>query len=213
MISDLPAPPTLWAAVRSAGRALVRTWPRRIVLGVLVLVPALVAALGGFRTVELPPPPQIPLEESFDLGPAVVQAESFFVSDQVLVSFLPDGAQAWVGVIVEMELGIDDQWVVPRDVFTLVGIADEGYEHAVITSDDSLLSALKPAVPEQVAVLFPVSDADAVGDTVQLGLTSLYEMRSFFEGTMRWWTEEEASAYVEVPRNDEVPPALVDEDS
>ena len=213
MTSELPAPPTLWALVRSGARGAVRTWPRRVVLGVLVLVPTLVAALGGFRTVELPPPPHIEAGETFELGPAAVRAESFFVSDQVLDSFLPDGAQAWVGVIVDLEVNIDDEWRVPGEVFTIEGIADEGFEHAVITSDDSLLNTLKPGVPERVAVLFPVSDPEAVGDTVQVGLTSLYQMRSFFERTMRWWTEEEVSAYVEVPRDDELPPALVDEDS
>ena len=212
MTRELDAPPTWWSAVRRTGRALVRTWPRRIVLGVVVLVPALVAALGGFRTVELPPPPQIAAGETFDLGPAVVRAESFFVSDQVLTSFLPDDAQAWVGVIVDLELSIDDEWFLPGEVFTVTGVAEEGFEHAVITSDDSLLSALKPGVPQQAAILFPVTDADAVGDTLQFGLTSLYEMRSFFERTMRWWTEEEVSAYVELPREDEVPPALVDEE-
>ncbi|WP_147915801.1 hypothetical protein [Ruania zhangjianzhongii] len=212
MTNQLDVPPTLWAAVRSAGRGLVRTWPRRIVLGVLVLVPALVAALGGFRTVELPPPPQLAAGESFDLGPAVVRAESFFVSDRVLTSFLPDEAQAWVGVIVDLDLGVDDEWRVPDEVFTIEGVADGGYEHAVLTSDDSLLDTLKPGVPQQVAVLFPVSDPDSVGDTVQFGLTALYEMRSFFEGTMRWWVEEEVSAYVDVPRDDEVPPALVEEE-
>lgn len=213
MTRQLDAPPTLWAGLRSIGRALVRTWPRRIVLGVLVLVPALVAALGGFRTVELPPPPQIAVGESFDLGPAVARADSFFVSDQVLTSFLPDDAQAWVGVIVELELAVDDEWFIPGEVFTLAGVADEGFEHAVLISDDSLLSALKPGVPHQAALLFPVADPESVGDTVQLGLTSLYEMRSFLEGTMRWWAEEEPSAYVEVPRDDDVPPALVDDES
>lgn len=212
MTSAQQGPPTLWAVLRSGLRALVRTWPRRVVLGAVVLVPVLVAALGGFRTVELPPPPQIAAGEAFDLGPAVVTADSFFVSDQVLTTMLPDGAVGWVGVVVDLRVHIKDEWRLPNDVFALPALeagAEVGY--AVITQDDSLLVQLEPDLPQRVALLYPVTDTSAVGEELELHVRTLYEQRSFFEGTMRWYTDEVA-ARVQVPRSDDVPPALIDED-
>lgn len=201
----------LGAGVRGVLRAIVRTWPRRVVLAVVVLVPVLVAALGGLRTVDLPPPPQVAVGEPFDLGPAQVQVEAFFVSEQVFTSMLPDGARGWVGVLVELTAHTQDEWSLPDDVFALPGLTGTGQlGHAVITQDDSLLVALGPDVPQRVALLFPVPEVTAVPEDLELTMRSLYEQRSFFDQTMRWYTDEVA-ATVRVPRTDEIPPALIDE--
>ena len=209
-MTSSPAP-ALASGVRAAAWALVRTWPRRVALSVLVLVPALVAGLGGFRTVELPPPPQVPAGEPFDLGPAAVRVESFFVSDQVLTGMLPEDAQGWVGVLVELTVHADDEWSLPDDVIavpTLPGGERVGY--GVITQDDSILTRLGPDLPQLVALLYPVADLGAVGGELQVDLRTLTEERSFFEGTMRWYPGE-VGATVQVSRTEQIPPAMIDE--
>lgn len=212
MTSEVSAPPGLWAMVRSALRSLVRTWPRRIAIALIALVLVLVTALGGFRTVELPPPPQLAAGEAFDVGPAEMHASSFFVSDRVLPHMLPDGAQGWIGVLVDLTVHAADEWNPPAEVFSVPELAD-GAEanYAAITQDGSLLVQLEPDVPQQVAMLYPVPDTTAVGDEVELAVRTLYQQRSFFEGTVRWYTDD-VGATVRLPRNDDVPPALIDED-
>lgn len=220
MTAHPAADPTWRGAVRQAARWVLGSWPRRITFAVILIAPTAVVASEGMATVELPPPPQVQPGQTFDLGPADVQVQSFFVSDQVLTHSLPDDAQAWVGVIVDLHLQTAEGWNLPNDVVAAPGLAagssepganTAGFDQALITSDDSLLVRLEPSVPQQVVLLFPVADAGTVADTVELDLHSLYQMRSFLEGSMRWWTGEVA-AEVAVPRDDQVPPALIEED-
>lgn len=193
-------------------RSLVRTPLRRVLVGVGVLVPVLVIALGGFRTVELPPHPHLDPGESFELGPAAVRVDSYFVSDRVMTGMLPDGAQGWVGVLVDVTVHIEDEWNPPNEVFAVPALeAGEAVEYFVIAQDDSLLVHLEPDVPQRLALLYPVSDTSAVPEQLDLHLRTLYHQRSLFEGTMRWYPDEVAAS-VALPRTDEVPPALVEED-
>lgn len=79
---------------------LVATWPRRLVLAVLLLVPVLVLALGGFRAAD-PPPRDVAAGMPTDTGAYLVVPHSYFVSDEIDAYGLEDG-QTWVGVVVDL---------------------------------------------------------------------------------------------------------------
>ncbi|MFV0426558.1 MAG: hypothetical protein ACK5KU_05920 [Beutenbergiaceae bacterium] len=79
------------------------TWPRRIVVGSLLLIPVLVVVLGGFAFAN-PHSQDIPAGEAVDLGPLIIRPTAFFVSAETNRFDLEYwGAQAYLGVLVEVE--------------------------------------------------------------------------------------------------------------
>lgn len=86
--------------VRTVGAFLLATWPRRVMLGLVLLAPVLVAALGGFRTAE-PPPRTVDPEVVTDTGAYLVIPRYYFVSDRVDAGSLDDG-ERWVGAVVQI---------------------------------------------------------------------------------------------------------------
>src|SRR5690606_21085315 len=83
---------------RTAVVAMLATWPRRVALALLLLLPGVVAALGGFRPGE-PTTPPVAAGVPTDPGADLVVPHAYFVADRVDAAGRADGEQ-WVGVVV-----------------------------------------------------------------------------------------------------------------
>lgn len=202
---------------RTAFVLLLATWPRRIVLGVLLLVPAMVALLGGFGRAE-PRSYELAAGEWVDLGAYSVRAESYFVSDQVLTLFLDDDSpdDAFFGVVLEMvntettarSPQYDFEVFLPQLAEGLL-TRETGPDYALVISDGSLGAPLMPGLPTRVALLWNAPDAGALpGGDVALDLTQSELTYSLMGDEDRWlslgdvWT-------VTLPRT-EPPETIVD---
>jgi hypothetical protein len=169
--------------VRTVGTFLLASWPRRLVVGLIMLVPILVAAFGGFEPAE-PETFEVPAGDAVDLGPATYQPTGFFVSAETARSDLEyiDGAVAWVGVVVDVENVTDEPLSITfpgpaSDSAVPVLEPDVRVESSRSTPhlaprllDGSATYAL-PGVPTQVAYLWPVSSTDSIGDTMTISMT------------------------------------------
>lgn len=203
---------------RTVAAFLLATWPRKLLVGGLLLVPVIVSALGGFGEAEQRRYEANPGDE-IDLGPMTIRPVSFFVSDETHRSDLQitDGAEAWVGVVVEVENTTDSvisltfpgpasDALTPQlaegVLLSTVSVPAGAYRVA----DGTLGGNALPGVPTEVALLWPISDADAVPDV--LPATMIESIWTFgpMSNESRWlslgdvWT-------VELPPTD-LPPAL-----
>lgn len=197
---------------------LLATWPRRIVLGLVLLVPIVIAAAGGFGKTE---PRSFALQagESVDLGPLTMRPTAFFVSDETERDGLEytDGAEAWLGVIVEVENtttssisltfpGPASHAIMPElpegQLLTDLSVASEAFRIADYTDGRRTL----PSVPTEVALLWEISDPEAIGDTLTATMTEQVWTYGPMSGEESWmslgdiWT-------VELPRT-ELPPSM-----
>lgn len=195
--------------VRTVAVFLLATWPRRLVLGLILLIPCIVITLGGLR----PAPPieyDIAAGETVDTGPLTVRPTAFFVSDEVQRSTLGyhDGAVAWVGVVVEVDNVTTEQ--IPLDFpgaasDAVVPVLDDGVlidtgssvpDVVLRLADATSSPRVLPGVPSELVLLWPLSDADAVGDELVVTLTEqewVYRVLSGEEGWLslgeRWRME------------------------
>lgn len=204
--------------VRTVLTLLLATWPRRLVLGGLLLVPVVVAALGGFGNAE-PRSFDVAPGQDVDLGPMLVRPIAFFVSDETQRTTLEitDGAQAWLGVVVEVENlteeaisltfpGPASDALVPQvPAGTLV--ADRSVPHAAYRVDDGTMgSRALPGVRTQVALLWPITEAEAIGDVLPATMTESLWTFGPMSNENQWMSLGDVWN-VELPRT-ELPPAL-----
>lgn len=204
---------------RTVGTLLMATWPRRILCGVVILIPAIVAAFGGFGKAE-ERREAIPVGTSVDLGPMTMRPVSFFVSADVNRSDLEsrDGAEAYLGVIVDVENSTDEHIsltfpgpasdaVVPdldADLFAMerTSTADAALRVVDNTNGETVL----PGIPDQVALLWPITDVDAVPDVLTISMTESVWEYGVVSGEDRWLSLGD-TWLMDLPRDD-LPTAL-----
>ena len=159
------------------------TWPRRIVVGTLLLIPVIVAVFGGFGGAQVESH-EVPPGQQVDVGAMVVTPTAFFVSDEVERSFLEIAdAEAWLGVIVEVDnlttetlsltfsRGASDA-VSPALDEALTTAVGWSYPDSVLrVADATPGDRALPGVRTQVALMWPLTDADAVGETLDITMT------------------------------------------
>lgn len=203
---------------RTIGVFLLATWPRRVVAGLVLLIPIVVAAAGGFGKIE-PRTHELAAGETVDLGPMAMRPTAFFVSDEVARSSLEltDGAEAWVGVVVQVEnttsTSISLTFPGPAsDAITpqlpegqLLGLLSTP-PYAYRVADASVGRAALPSVPTEVALLWPVADAGAIGDVLTATMTESTWTYGVMSGEERWMSLGDVWT-VELPRTP-LPPSL-----
>ncbi|MBZ2198142.1 hypothetical protein [Occultella gossypii] len=200
-------------SVPGIARWIVRTWPRRVAIAMVGVLVVVIAAVGGFARVAPEPARQLTVGETVDVGPYSVTVESFFVSDQVDIYGIPDEADAWVGVVMVLETSELEGIYTDHQNFRLSGadLVEERFQKVVLLADDSSASFLTADLPVHVAMLWPVRDSGAIGDEVELTLTETYEDISFLFEEPTWFAGDRIGV-VTVPRDDEIPPAILDEE-
>lgn len=141
---------------------LLASWPRRILVGLLLLAPLLVAAAGGFQQAD-PPPRGVDAGVVTDTGAYLVVPQYYFVSDQVDAYGLDDGEQ-WLGAVVEITnqgtepISVtfsDETFEVPQEL-----LGDDGRPHPgeVLRLDTgSYLGEAQPGLTYEVALLWPTA--------------------------------------------------------
>lgn len=159
------------------------TWPRRIVVGTLLLIPVIIAAFGGFGGAQAESH-AVPPGRPVDVGAMVVTPTAFFVSDEVERDMLEiHDADAWLGVVVE----VDNLTTETLSLTTSRGVADAvspaldeslttavswSYPDTVLRVADATIGDHSlPGVTSEVALMWPITDADAVGDTLDVTMT------------------------------------------
>jgi hypothetical protein len=85
---------------RTALAFLLATWPRRLLLSLVLLVPVVLAASGGFQPAD-PPPRTVETEAVTDTGAYRVVPRSYFVSERVDAGSLDEG-ERWVGALAQI---------------------------------------------------------------------------------------------------------------
>lgn len=223
-------PPRAARAVPVA-RALVGTWPRRAALAAVLGVVVGTTAAGGLakHVAADAGPVRAAADEPVPTGPFDLAVRSWSVTDDVQVSALEDaGADAWLLVVVgaldtdRESRRLDDTAVtLPAELpagLALVGEAEpDRPETTLLVRDASLYPVLQPGLPEDVALLWPVTveDAGAVSDdpaTPDEPLTvtlPTFRYRDMTIGGGRRWAESGVVVLVDVPPGD-VPADVVD---
>lgn len=203
---------------RTVAVVLLATWPRRIILGIVLLIPVVVAAAGGFGRSE-PRSFELQAGQTVDLGPMTMRPIAFFVSDETARSWLDTegGAQAWLGVIVDVENttatsisltfpGPASWALTPQlpegQILSPLSTADDAYRVADYTQGSRAL----PSVPTQVALLWQITDPDSVGDTLNATMTEQVWTYGPMSGEETWMSLGDVWT-VELPRT-ELPPAM-----
>lgn len=165
--------------VRTVAAFLIATWPRRVIAGVLVLAPAVVAALGGFDAAE-PRSVEVPAGQTLDLGRMSVTPESYFVSDETgrwALEGYPD-AEAFLGVILTVEntdahpltVTFTEIFIPLIEQFRDAAGAGVFPDRVVRVQDGTLNAVLMPGLTSRVALLWPIEDASSVQDGLRLGM-------------------------------------------
>lgn len=200
---------------------LVATWPRRVLIGMLVVVPLVVGLVGGFAPAPVRDLPDLPAGEPIAVGPYDLALETYFVSDQVHTRYLPEGAEAWLGLVLTARGTHTEAVSMNRQVTTFpegLGIItlDEDVAHPnhseVVRIDDGRLAArFAPGLDVQVVSLIAVSDAEAIPDEITVQITDLEPAWSFLLESETWY-ERERIGQVHLNRTGTVPPALVEEE-
>lgn len=143
---------------RAALAFLLATWPRRLLLSLVLLTPVLAAAAGGFRAAD-PPPSTVAAEAVTNTGAYRVVPRSYFVSTQVDAGSLEEGEQ-WVGALAQITnqgtapISVDfsdPTFELPADVRT-----DEEVNPVEVLRVDtgSRLGWAQPGVTYEVALLW-----------------------------------------------------------
>lgn len=203
---------------RTVITVLLATWPRRLLVGGLLLIPVIVGALGGFGSTE-PRSFEASAGEDIDLGPLTMRPLAFFVSDETRRSGLDyvDGAQAWLGIIVEVENTTESavsltfsgpasdamRPQLPEGVLlsSLSAAAD-----AIRVADGTAGTATLPGVRTQVALLWPISDPAAVPDVLDAVMTESLWTFGPMSNEERWMSLGD-TWHVALPRT-ELPPTM-----
>jgi len=209
-------------------RAVVGTWPRRIALAVVLGLVAGTAAAGGFaqHVAAEAGPAHVAAGEPVPTGPFDLTVRSWSVTDTVQVSALEDsGADAWLVVVVgaldtDRESRRLDRTAVtlPDELpggLTLAGDAEpDRPDPTLLVRDASVYPVLQPGLPEDVALLWPVTVPDggetsAAPDEPLTVTLPTFRYRDMTVGGGRRWAETGTVVLVDVPPGD-VPPEIVD---
>jgi len=178
---------------------LLATWPRRVILGLLLLVPCMAALLGGFGRAPVDRHEVAP-GELIELGPMSVRPTEFFVSDEVERSTLEytDGADGWLGVLVEVDnvtttaITLSSPGpasdavapVLPADLNA--GITWGTADTVLRVADASPGQHALPDVPTVVALMWPVTDMHAIGDSLDITMTEAVFQYGIASGQDVW---------------------------
>ncbi len=209
-------------------RAVVGTWPRRIALAVVLGAVVGTTAAGGLaRHVAADAgPARAAAGEPVATGPFDLTVRSWTVTDTVQVSALESAdADAWLVVVVgaldtDRESRRLDRTAVtlPDELpwgLALAGDAEpDRPDPTLLARDGSSYPALQPGLPEDVALLWPVTvpetgDVSAgSGEALTVTLPT-FRYRDMTVGGGRRWAETGELVLVDVPPGD-VPPGIVD---
>lgn len=206
--------------VRTVAALLLASWPRRLILGGLLLVPVIIAALGGFGKAE-PRSFDVAPGADVDLGPLIMRPIAFFVSDETERSGLEytDGAEAWLGVIVEVENLIDTPVTLTSAGPASDALMPQLPEGVLVSTSNLPTSAVRvedgtigdralPGVRTEVAMLWAISDAEAVPDVLPATMTeSLWTFGPLSNENV--WLSLGDEWDVELPRT-ELPPSMLE---
>jgi len=200
---------------RTALAFLLATWPRRLLLSLLLLVPVVVAVSGGFRPAE-PPPREVPAEAVTDTGSYLVVPRAYFVSDRVDAGSLDEGFR-WVGALVQ----ITNQGTVPISVvfedqtFELpdeVPNEDGPNPYEVLRLDTGTrLGSAQPGVTYEVALLWRTSGLEDPPDELTLTMNQTAWTRWTIEAGYYSWRATADSFLVDLPLT-EAPDSILEEE-
>lgn len=196
---------------RTVAVFLVASWPRRVLLGSLLMIPVLVGALGGFR--DAPPEVRdVPPGSPVDLQVLTVTPTAFFVSDETQRWNLEYAeADGWVGVVVTVE-NTWDRWVSldfsgpGSDAVTPV-LADgvlagdtRSTPQVVVRLEDATMTYALPGVPTEVVMLWPVTDMGALEDELAITMTEQEWVYAPLSGEERWLSDDDQVWTTTLPR-------------
>lgn len=191
------------------------TWPRRLALGLILLLPVVVAALGGFRVGD-PPARAVAAGVPTDTGAYVVVPHAYFVSDALDAYGLDDG-ERWVGVLVELTsrasapiyLTFDDE------TFRLPGsVPVTGTPHAyeALRLDTGRpLGDVQPGVSYEVALLWRTTGMQEPPPDLTLTMFRTAQRELSIESGYYLWRATEDSFEVTLPLA-EAPPSILEEE-
>jgi hypothetical protein len=220
-------------------RAVAGTWPRRIALAVVLGLVAGTAAAGGFaqHVAAEAGPAHAAAGEPVPTGPFDLTVRSWSVTDTVQVSALEDsGADAWLVVVVGALDTDREPRRLDRTAVTLPdelpgGLALAGDAEAdrpdptLLVRDASVYPVLQPGLPEDVALLWPMTVPEGWAEAGDGGAADAavlrtpdepltvtlptFRYRDMTVGGGRRWAETGTVVLVDVPPGD-VPPSIVD---
>ncbi|MCK0112092.1 hypothetical protein MWU75_08085 [Ornithinimicrobium sp. F0845] len=194
---------------------LLATWPRRVVLSLVLLVPVVVAAVGGFGPAD-PPPREVEPGTVTDTGAYRVVPRSFFVSETVDAGSLEEG-ERWVGARVQ----ITNQGTQPISVtfddptFELpADVPNDGspnpYEVLRVDTGARLGSA-QPGVTYEVALLWRTTGLQDPPAELTLTMNQSAWTEWNIEAGYHTWRATADAFYVHLPRG-EAPASILEEE-
>lgn len=201
---------------RAALAFLLATWPRRLALALLLLVPVVIATAGGFRPAE-PPPRLVAPEAVTDTGSYAVVPRAYFVSDRVDASGLDEG-ERWVGAVVQ----ITNQGTEP----ITVTFSDETFElpadvpnpgranpYEVLRLDTGArLGSAQPGITYAVALLWRTTGLQDPPSELQLTMRETAWTRWSIEAGLHSWRATPDAFHVWLPLADAPESILEEED-
>lgn len=200
---------------RAALAFVLATWPRRILLSLVLLIPVVVAALGGLAAAD-PPPSQVKPGVVTDTGAYAVVLGSYFVSELVDAGSLEDD-ERWVGVVVELTnqgtepisltFG-DPTFALPAD---LVG-EDQRTPYEVLRLDNGRrLGAAQPGVTYEVALLWRTTGLQEPTEELELTLQETAWTQWNIEAGLHTWRATPRTFTVALPLG-EAPEVILEEE-
>lgn len=199
---------------RTALAFLMASWPRRVLLALVLFVPVVVAATGGFARAE-PPPRTVEPGVVTDTGAYRVVPQSYFVSDRVEPGMLDEGTR-WVGAVVEItnqgnepiSVVFNDQTFqlpddVPNDSFA--------NPHEVLRADTGTrLGSAQPGVTYQAVLLWETTGLQDPPPELTLTMNRTEWTRWNLEAGLSTWRSTPEAYDVALPLG--APPASVVEE-
>lgn len=199
---------------RTALAFLLATWPRRLLLSLVLLVPVVAASLGAFRPAD-PPPREVEAGAVTDTGAYHVVPRSYFISDRVDAGSLEDG-ERWVGALVQItnqgsvpiSADFSDQtFELPADVST-----DRANPHEVLRLDTgSRLGYAQPGVTYEVALLWRTTGLADPPDELTLTMNETAWTQWNIEAGFHTWRATPDALSVDLPLS-AAPASILEED-
>lgn len=190
------------------------TWPRRILVALVLLAPVVVAAFGGFRDAD-PPPRVVEPGAVTDTGAYLVVPRYYFVSDRVDAS-LGDG-ERWVGAVVEItNQGTEPIRVVASDdTFELPdSVPNDSFDnpHEVLRLDTGrYLGEAQPGLTYEVALLWRTTGLQDPPPELTLTMNETAWTRWVLEGGLYTWRGTGDAYEVMLPLG-EAPASILEEE-
>ncbi|WP_114907911.1 hypothetical protein [Ornithinimicrobium murale] len=200
---------------RTALAFLLATWPRRLVLSLLLVIPVVLAASGGLGAAE-PPPREVEPGTLTDTGAYRVVPRSYFVSERVDAGSLEEG-ELWVGALVQ----ITNQGTQPISV----DFSDQTFELTDgIPTDDRLnptevlrldtggrLGWAQPGVTYEVALLWRTTALADPPAELMLTMNETAWTEWTIEAGQHTWRATANAFHVRLPLG-EAPAAILEEE-